>query len=116
MATLGVTSESQAFDNLVVRDVKYASLLVDSAATCAKGQVLQWDASANNFVDFTSTADATLYVVCAEDKTLSGDTQCLCIVAGEVRMSELDATAQADAEIIPALLKGNIIARNDAVA
>lgn len=116
MANLGITSESQSFNNLVVRDAVYASLLLDAAATCAVGQVVQYDTTANNFVDFTSDVTAELYAVVAETKTLSADTQCLCIVKGEVRKSELDATAQADAEIDVALIKSGIIPRGDIVA
>ncbi len=116
MATLGYTSETQSFNNLMVRDCVENSMLVDSAATCAVGQVLQYDQSANNWVNYTSADGATQYCVCNEAKSLSGDTQCRCIVRGEVRLEELDATAQADAEIVVALNKSGITVRSDAVA
>jgi hypothetical protein len=115
MASFGVTEESQAFENLVVKDGVYNSLLLDSTATCAIGQVVQYDQSANNFVNYTSADGATQYAVVAEAKSLSGDTQCLCLVRGEVRLSELDSTAQADAEIVVALNKSGITVREDAI-
>ena len=100
---------TQAYDELVAGQARQQRLLVDSAATAAVGQVLQWDASGNNFVDYTNGAAAICYAVCAEDLTLSADTRVLCLVSGsDVRKDKLDSTAQADDEIEAALLSSGI--------
>jgi len=100
----GVTSETQSYDELAAGEVKVFYCEVDSAATAAVGQVLEFDTTGNNYVDYTSGSAKQSYVVCAEAKTLSGDTRVKCIVGGEVRLDNLDATAQADDEIECALL------------
>lgn len=105
----GVTSETQSYDELIAGEVKTFMCLVDSAATAAVGQVLEFDATGNNFVNYTSGSAKNAYVVCAEAKTLTADTRVLCIVSGEVRLGSLDATAQADDEIEGALLGSGII-------
>ena len=105
----GIDSQSQSYAELAAGDVELFYCLVDSAATAAVGQVLEFDATGNNFVDFTSGSAKNAYVVCAEAVTLSADTRVKCIVAGKVRLLKLDATAQADAEIEAALLGSGII-------
>lgn len=105
----GVTSQSEDLQQLIRGPVEMHSVLVDSAATAAIGQVLQYDATGDNYVDYTSSMAAAHYVVCAENKTLGGDTQVMCIICGRVCKTKLDATAQADAEIGTALLKHGII-------
>lgn len=104
----GISSQSQAYDELAAGEVRLFHCLVDSAATAVIGQVFQWDASGNNFQDYTSAATKVAYVVCAEAKTLSADTRVLCIVWGDVRLDKLDATSQADDEIEAALLQNGI--------
>lgn len=105
----GVTTQSATLQQLIAGPVEIFPMLVDSAATAAVGQVLQYDATGNNYVDYTSSNAALSYVVCAEAVTLGGDTRVACIVQGRVRKTQLDATAQADAEIDSALVKHGII-------
>lgn len=105
----GVSAQSEDLEQLIRGECEIHSVLVDSAATAAVGQVLQYDASGDNYVDYTSSMAAAHYVVCAEAKTLSGDTKVACIISGRVAKAKLDATAQADAEIETALLKHGII-------
>lgn len=109
----GVTSESQALQNLIVSDPRYMHLKLDAAATAAVGQVIQYNTTEDNWDDYTAGMAAEQYAIVAETKTISGDTFVSCLVKGEVRKAALDATAQADAEIEVALLKSGIIARPD---
>ena len=107
---LGITTQSDgALAQLVAGECVIHPLLLDAAVTCAVGQVVQYNTTNDNWDDYTSSMAAALYAVVAENKTLSGDTNVLCIVKGKVRKTALDATAQADAEIDIALLKSGII-------
>lgn len=115
MSDFGVDTTSLAANGAQAGEVIEGYLYVDSAATCAIGQVLAYDATAHNWVDFTAYAAAGIYAVCNEAKTLSGDTYCRCILRGEVFLSKLDATAQADSDIKAGLLRNGIIARSDGV-
>lgn len=108
MVDFGITTDAGAIDNLIAGPVKTFACLLDSAATAAKGQVLEFDTTGKNFVNYTSGSAKPPYVVCAEDVTLTADTRVLCIVSGDVTKTELDATAQADGEIEAALLKSGI--------
>lgn len=113
---LGVTIQSDgALKQLVAGDAIEHFLELDAAATCAVGQVIQYNTTEDNWDDYTSGMAASLYAVVAEAKTLSGDTFCRCIVKGKVRKSKLDSTAQADAEIDVALLKSGIVPVTDDV-
>lgn len=88
------------------------SLLVDAAATPTVGQVLQYDATAENWVDFTAYSASGEYAIYndPDTDTLAEDTACTCIVAGTVNLAALDATAQADTDIEAALLGSDILA------
>lgn len=107
-------------------------LLLDAAATAAIGQVLQYDRTAHNWVDYTGiktdveltdsgtdTVDAPIpngpFAVCFETKTLSGDTAVLCVVKGHVLASLLDATSLADDDYEAALLSSGIIPTTEAL-
>ena len=105
----GVSSQSATLQQLMAGPCEVFPMLVDSAATAAVGQVLQYDATGDNYINYTSSNAALSYVVCTEAVTLGGDTRVLCIVSGRVRKTQLDATAQADAEIDSALVKSGII-------
>ena len=112
----GMIEESApALKQLAFQDAVYQSLLLDAAATAAVGQVVQYNTTEDNWDDYTSGMAASVYAVVAEDKTLSGDTKVSCVVKGQVRLAKLDATAQADAEILIALQKSGIIAVADNV-
>ena len=111
----GITTNTAAVNDLIIQDVRYMTLTLDAAATAAVGQVVQYNTTEDNYDDYTSGMAATHYAVVAEAQTLSGDTAITCIVAGEVRKTQLDATAQADAEIEVALLTSGIRIRPDAV-
>jgi len=113
---MGIDSQSQSYAELSAGAVSLFYALVDSAATAAVGQVLQFDTSGNNYVNFTSTCTAQSYIVCAEAKTLTADTRVKCIVGGYVRKDKLDSTAQADPEIEAALLKCGIFPLTGIVA
>ena len=106
----GVSSQTETLDQLMAGPCEVFPLLVDAAATAAIGQVLQYDATGNNYVNYTSSNAALSYVVCTEARDISGgDALVGCIVQGRVRKTALDATAQADAEIDSALVKHGII-------
>lgn len=105
----GITSESQTYDELVAGPVQEFYGTIDAAATCAIGQVLEFDTTGNNWINYTSGSAKPAYAVCAEAKTLSADTRCRMIVGGCVRKDKLDSTAQADAEIEGALIGSGII-------
>lgn len=111
--TLGITSESASLDNLYAGQVK--TLAVDlkaSAGAIAIGQVLQFNTSPDAFEKFSSGSGANAYCVAAEAKDNSASAQkILAVVQGEVNKGALDATAQADGEIVAALLGSGIIPR-----
>ena len=111
----GISSETDTLQQLIVEDCSLNNLLIDAAVPCVVGQVVQYNVTNDNYDAYTSGMAATHYAVIAEDKTLSGDTLCACIISGKVRKVKLDATAQADAEINTALSKHGIIAVIDNV-
>ena len=106
---IGLTSESQSYIELIAGAVKEFYCLVDSLATVAVGQVFQWDAGGNNFIDYTSGSGANAYAICAEAKTIGTDTRVRCIVCGEINKNALNDVAQLDPEIEAALLRMCII-------
>ena len=72
------------------------------------GQVLAYDGSGKNWVAFTAATVGSPYAIFfdlkeADDVALGTDTQCDCIIAGDVNLYGLDTTAQADEQIISAL-------------
>lgn len=105
----GVTTQSATLQQLMAGECEVFPMLLDSTATAALGQVLQYDTTGDNYINYTSSMASASYVVCAEAVTLSADTRVACIVKGRVRKTQLDATAQADAEIDVALVKSGII-------
>lgn len=109
---LGIsTLETQSLDELVAGHVEYAYLTADAAATVAKGQVFEYNATAHNFVNKTTAGvGKPPYVVCAEAKTIAADTAVKCIVRGRVNKNKLDTTSKADADIVAALLTSGIMA------
>lgn len=107
----GVTSESQAHDDLIAGAVEILPILVDSTATVAKGQVFEYDATGHNSVNKTTAGVSKgPYAVCTETRTIAGDSRVSCIVAGKVRFDALDATSKADADIKAALRSSGIFA------
>lgn len=115
MSDFGLDTVSPASPGAQAGAVQEHYLLLDSAATAAVGQVVQYDSAAHNWVDFTAYSASGKYAVCNEAKTLSVDTACRCIIAGPVYLSLLDATAQADADIEAGLISNGIIPVSDGV-
>jgi len=111
----GLTTQSDTLDQLIVQNCILHPLLIDAAVTVAKGQVVQYNTTNDNWDAYTSGMAASLYAVIAETRTIGADALCMCIVSGIVRKSALDATAKADAEIDIALIKSGIIPQSDAV-
>ena len=108
-----IANEAQSYSELIAGEVDVAVLPVDEAATVAPGQVYQYDGTDHNWINYTSGFAAPAYAICREPaKTITVDTNVLCIVAGYVNKSKLDATAQADPDIRNALLKSQIIIRD----
>lgn len=112
MSTYGIDSESASLDNLIAGTVKTLAVTIKaSEGAIAVGQVLEFDGSSNEFQKYTNGSSAAAYVVAAEAVTITSAAPCLAIVQGEVNLGALDATAQADPEIVGALLGSGIIPR-----
>lgn len=112
--SLGITETTNSSTVVMAGPVREEYLLIDSAVAVAPGQVVEWDATGNNYQAYTSGSAAERYAVINSDtETLSGDKYIRCIVEGQVFFSVLDATAQADDEIKNALGKCNIYAMPD---
>ncbi len=111
-----MTTETQAYNELVAGPVKIMDLLCEGSGTVAYtiGQVLEFDSATNhNFKKYVSGCAAHAYAVVAATTTLTADGYISCIVSGEVNFYKLDATAQADVDIVAALLKAGIIPRKE---
>lgn len=107
---IGLTSESMAYDELVAGPVLTKAVQCDVLATVSRGQVYQWDATGNNFVDYVSGSAANAYAICAErdDRTLSEDGEVICIVQGDVNKNGLNDVAELDPEIDAAMIQQGI--------
>lgn len=114
----GITSEAQAYEELVAGEVDIAYLTADAtngvtAGTTVVGQVFEYEPTGHNYINKTTAGvGKPPYVVCAEAKAITVDTAVKCIVRGKVNLNKLDATSQADADIKAALLMSGIIAVN----
>lgn len=114
MASLGITTETEAGDNLIA-GANYVAIplpLDSTVGTAAKGQVLAWDGTGHNWIKYASGYAAHAYAILLEAVALSADGAALCLVKGEVNLRSLDATAQADDDIVAALLSSGIIPRS----
>lgn len=109
MSTWGIDSVSNALKEVAAGgEFEVMPLKLDEDATAAIGQVLQYNASEHNFVNRTTGVTSGPYAVCLEAKTLTADTFCVCLVEGDVNLKALDATSQAEADIVGALLSQGI--------
>jgi len=109
----GLTNASDTVNTLITGGIKVLPVLCDTNVSgLESGQVLQWDGTGHNFQAYTSGCAKQAYAVLLEDAgTIATDSHRTAIVAGEVNLSALDSTAQADSDIIAALLGSGIIAR-----
>lgn len=104
----GISSDTSEYDDIIQGDAYITYETLDSTATCAKGQVLMWDASGNNFVDGTDEA-AVAFAVCLETRTLGGDEQARVLRKGKVLKTALDSTSQSDLDLLQALVSAGIL-------
>lgn len=114
MSTFGIDAGSApptAQSDLIAGSVQITLLPLDSLATKAVGQVLVYDSSANNWVNYASGVNGDAYAVCFEASDSVADASFLCITKGDVDKSKLDATSKADADIEAALLSSGMRAR-----
>lgn len=111
MVDYGITSESQAYNELIAGRVETHAVDVKaSEGALAVGQVLEFDTTSNKFQKYTSGSTKPAYAVVAEAETIgAAGGRVVAIVQGRVNKNKLDATAQADAEIEGALLGSGII-------
>ena len=121
--SLGTTSvATQALNNLVSGPVEVMDLPCDSLVSKQIGQVLEYDFSADNFINAATYVQAKRYAIFADRVlhasagTLDADTVCTLIVAGKVNTSSLDATSAADAGIQATLLGSGIFAQKGVAA
>lgn len=113
-----ITSESQAYNELVAGEVQEDYLVADADnATVAIGQVFEYDPTGHNFQNKTTAGVSKgPYAVCAEAKTITADTAVRCIVRGAVNFNKLDATSKADDDIKAALQASGILAKASVTA
>ncbi len=105
----GVTSETQAYDDLIAGEVVILGLTVDSAATVEKGQVYEYDPSAQNWVNIkTAGVGKGPYAVCTETRTIVADSKVSCIVGGKVRRAALNAGSLAKVDLDADLILSGI--------
>lgn len=122
--SLGLTSvATQALSNLAAGPVKTMALPVASGATPTIGQVMVYNATNHNFEDFAAYSEGDILVIFAdrvlhdaEGTALTEAKTATCVVAGAVNLSALDATAQADADIVAGLLQNRMFAESAVLA
>lgn len=103
----GADTVSGSVNNLVAGPCVTERVPVAAGSTVAMGQVWQYNTGNDNFDDFTSDVTAERYCVCVEE-TDNGAGNYVAITRGEVFLAGLDATSQADVEIVTALGKCGI--------
>jgi len=114
------TDVTGAYYDLIAGPVETQTVSLKIGATPTIGQLYVYDASTQSYADFSAFSAGNILCIMADQVlndpdgvVLTAAENCTVIVKGYVRLSKLDATAQADVDIVAALQENGIIAVRD---